>query len=95
MATINQRQWSLFLGLVLIVSGLVLRGVESATLTPEATRMLAQISGPPAESVQGQLRQVVLDTNAVRKVVQPPKWLGWLLLSLGGFLAAYSVRPGS
>lgn len=94
MPAITKRQWILFLGIMLIAVGVTLRCVESATLTPGATRVLAQISGPPPESVQGQLRQAVLDTNSVRKVVQPPSWLGWMLLSLGGFLTAYSLRPG-
>lgn len=97
---LNRNQF-FFLGVFLILVGVQLRVVSSYVLTPETTRMLtkkpaavASASPPPlafsaAESVP------VLPT--ARKVIRPPEWLGWCMVSVGAVLVLHSLsmrKPG-
>ncbi|MBM4004285.1 MAG: hypothetical protein FJ295_13525 [Planctomycetes bacterium] len=89
----NRRNSLLLPGVLLMVVGGALRTVETITLTPSATRVLADISAPAEESARNALRQTVIEAANLKKVVRPPGWLGWSMLSLGFVLAAAGIRP--
>lgn len=92
---LNRNQY-FFIGLVILLIGLQLRMVSSYTLTHEATKFLAertQTSGTDAAllSLSGDLGA------GHQKVIQPPEWIGWCLMSIGGVLILHSLamrKPG-
>jgi len=80
-----KRQHVLLVGLVLFLVGLQFRLVESFTLNERSSRFVAAQLGdagtqPPAW--QG---------VPLRKVVEPPRWLGLALMSAGAVLAGKSL----
>lgn len=89
---LNRNQY-FFAGLLIVLLGFQLRMVESFELTPEATKMLAK----PAAVAQGEeSSQFTLVSTAgalpgSRRVVQPPEWLGWCLISVGSVLILHSL----
>jgi len=92
----RNRKKSLFLlGVLLMALGGALRMVEAITLTPAATRALANIAAQAEESARNALRQSVIEAGNLKRTVRPPGWVGWLLLSLGFVLSAASLRPAA
>jgi len=93
---LNRNQY-FFIGLVVLLLGAQVRMVESYTLTHEATRFLAERSqGSAANST---LFNLSSDMGAgPQKVVQPPEWVGWCLMSVGAVLILHSLamkKPGA
>jgi hypothetical protein len=92
---LNRNQY-FFLGIVLMLMGLQFRMVSSYTLTAEATRFLAERSQDSSDSAM-----LAITTDAgmgPKKVIQPPEWLGWCLMSVGGVLILHSLamrKPGA
>jgi hypothetical protein len=91
----NRNQY-FFLGVVVLLMGLQLRAVSSYVLTAEATRFLAERTQSGAEST---LFALTKDFGAgPQKVIQPPEWVGWCLISVGAVLILHSLamkRPGA
>lgn len=92
---LNRNQY-FFLGVLLLLIGFQNRMVASYTLTDEATRFLAERS--QQSSTQATL---VSFSNAMgalpKKVIYPPDWLGYCLLSVGSVLVLHSLamkKPG-
>lgn len=93
---LNRNQY-FFLGLVVLLIGVQLRMVSSYTLTHEATKFLAErTQGSGADSA---LFSLSADIGAgPQKVIHPPEWLGWCLMSVGSVLILHSLamkRPGA
>ncbi len=78
----------IYAGILFLLLGSHLRVTESFVLSSNTTRVLANWTGPPAESARGAVRQIMIDTASPRHVVTPPRWLGWASLSIGFVLAA-------
>lgn len=82
-------------GIVLLLLGIQFRMVDSYVLNEQSTRMLASQSG------SGLLRGNPLLTAAgasTRKIVKPPEWSGWALMSIGAVLVLHSLAmkaPGA
>jgi hypothetical protein len=78
-------------GLVLFFLGIQFRMIETIELTPEFTQFLAERTNHPLAAVSA-TTQALASTNkpVVKKVVQPPDWLGWALLSTGIILVFHS-----
>jgi hypothetical protein len=93
---LNRNQY-FFMGLVILLIGVQLRTVSSFTLTHEATKFLAERSQTSA--ADSTLLALSSDMGAgPQKVVQPPEWLGWCLMSVGGVLILHSLamkKPGA
>jgi hypothetical protein len=93
---LNRNQY-FFMGVVLLLMGLQLRLVSSYTLTAEATRFLAERS--QGSAADGAMLALSTDLGAgPKKVIQPPEWLGWCLMSVGGVLILHSLamrKPGA
>ena len=88
---INRNQY-LFIAVFLMLLGMQLRMVSSYVLTQETTRFLAEraiASSDPAGALLGDSPQ--LPANIPSKVVYPPEWLGWCLLSVGAVLFFHSM----
>ena len=84
----NRNQY-FFLGIFLLLLGLQFRIVSSYILTDEATRFLAERTGT-TES-QNTMMSFASDIgNTSHKVIYPPDWLGWCLISIGSVLILHS-----
>ncbi len=92
----NRNQF-FFLGIVLLLLGLQFRVVSSYILTDDATRFLAErTSSSSAQSAMVSLANDLGETS--HKVIYPPDWLGWCLVSVGSVLILHSFAmkgPGS
>lgn len=86
---LNRNQY-FFMGVVILLVGLQFRLVASYTLTQEATRFLAERS--TANSTNSTLLAFSSDLGAgPQKVLTPPEWLGWCLMSVGAVLILHSL----
>lgn len=91
---LNRNQY-FFAGLLIMMIGLQLRVVSSYVLTPETTRLLANkaqstsSASPPQLALSGGGPAAILPS--ARKVVRPPEWLGWCLISVGAVLILHSL----
>jgi hypothetical protein len=98
MMDITRNQY-FFAGLALLLVGIQFRMVESVELTPEFTQFLAERTGHPLASVNAATQSLTQSEKPlVKKVVQPPDWLGWSLVSFGSVLILHSFgmkKPGS
>jgi len=94
---LNRNQF-FFIGLVVLLLGLQFRCVSAYVLNPEATRFLAERTGQSPATATSSFFSLTSGTAAApKKVVQPPEWLGWCLISVGAVLALHSLamkRPG-
>jgi hypothetical protein len=88
---LNRNQF-LFIGMMILLVGLQVRYVSAYVLNPEATQFLAERTGQ-ASAASGAL----LSAAAPRKVLEPPEWLSWCLISVGSVLCLHALampRPG-
>jgi hypothetical protein len=85
------------MGLVVLLVGIQVRMVASYTLTQEATKFLADRT--QSSTTSSTLFALSSDMGAgPQKVVQPPEWLGWCLMSVGSVLILHSLamkKPGA
>ncbi|MCE5302230.1 MAG: hypothetical protein LLF97_03855 [Planctomycetaceae bacterium] len=88
-----------FAGLACLLLGLQFRMVDTFELTPEFTQFLAERTGHPLASVNATSQTLAQsDKPLVKKMIRPPDWLGWSLISLGSVLILHSwamKKPGS
>lgn len=79
-----KRHHLLLFGLLLFMAGVQFRVVESFTLNERSTRFVATEMG--AAAAQGPWQG-----GPIRKVVEPPRWLGLALMSVGAVLTVKSL----
>jgi hypothetical protein len=92
---LNRNQF-FFIGLVVLLLGLQLRFVSSYVLNADATQFLAERTGE-APAAATSFFNLTSTPALARKVVQPPEWLGWCLISVGAVLVLHSLampKPG-
>jgi hypothetical protein len=81
-------------GLVLLFLGIQFRLIDSFTLNEKATRFLASRMQEKTATPATFLAQA---TPLPGKVLQPPQWVGYALLSVGSVLILHSLampKPG-
>jgi hypothetical protein len=87
-----------FAGLVCLLMGLQFYLVDTFELTPEFTQFLAERTGHPLASVNAATQSFTSSEKPLaKKVVRPPEWLGWCLMSIGTVLILHSwgmKKPG-
>lgn len=92
---LNRNQY-FFLGVVILLMGVQLRMVSAFVLTDDATRFLAERTR--ASASEGAIVSLSSDIGALpNKVIHPPEWLGWCLISIGAVLMLHSLampKPG-
>ena len=79
-----RRQTILFLGLLVFFVGIQFRMVESFTQSDFSSRLIAVAPVPTEPGVAPAWS---------RKVVEPPRWLGLALMSVGSVLTLRSMKP--
>ncbi|MEX0714807.1 MAG: hypothetical protein WD278_20935 [Pirellulales bacterium] len=84
-------------GVFVLLLGLQLRLVDSFILNESATRFVnTRLMVPAGTATKSQFFPAVGPTP--RKVVRPPEWLGWALMSVGSVLILHSLAmkaPGA
>lgn len=93
---INRNQWFV-IGIVVFLIGLQFRAVNAYWLNEETTRFLAEQSSDSTPAERSLLALTSAVPTAPRKVIQPPEWSGWCLLSVGSVVILQSLamrRPG-
>jgi hypothetical protein len=92
---LNRNQF-FFLGVVILLIGLQFRMVSTYTLTPDATRFIAERT--QKSSTSATMVSFTSDMGALpNKVISPPDWLGWCLISVASVLILHSLsmkKPG-
>jgi hypothetical protein len=87
----NRNQFMMF-GVIVLLLGVEFRTFESFTLSEKATHFIASRIGDTSGAVA-----TVVPTPVARKVLRPPPWLGWSLISVGSVLILHSFgmrKPG-
>jgi hypothetical protein len=86
-------------GLVLVFLGIQFRMVDTVELNKEFSHFLAARTAHPIPGVGAATPlSTSLENAPPRKVVTPPEWLGWSLLSIGSVLVLHSwamKKPGA
>jgi hypothetical protein len=87
---LNRNQF-FFIGLLVLLIGIQVRYVSAYVLNPEATRFLAERSGQATPAVSSYMSATAGTPAAPRKVLQPPEWLAWCLISFGAVLSLHAL----
>ena len=88
----NRNQFFM-IGILLVLLGVQFRLVESATLNQKTTQFLAAHTGSATTGFLSTFPAATM-TN---RVVHPPQWVGWALISVGAVCILHSLamkKPG-
>ena len=83
------RNHYLIIGLLLLLFGVQLRLVDSYVLNERATKLLTKESAQT--DVLSSMFYAASSAAGTRKVVKPPDWIGWCLMSVGAVLILHSL----
>jgi len=88
-------------GLIVFLLGIQLRMVEAFVLNERATQFLAQriqdLKGNQVASTSDLPTLFSAQSGVGKKRIQPPKWIGWAMVSVGTVLVLHSLamrKPG-
>jgi hypothetical protein len=87
----------MMIGLVLLAMGIQFRRVESFVLTERATEVIAKRLKTQDTATSAFIPAFTSGALAPQRVVKPPRWLGYVLLSAGGVMVLHSLampKPG-
>ncbi len=91
----NRNQYFM-IGLVVLFLGIQFRMVESFVLNAETSQFIAErLKKDDPEPMGASL--FASNPPVSYRAVQPPKWIGWMLVSVGAVLVLHSFamqRPG-
>ena len=90
---LNRNQFFM-IGVVVVLLGVQFRLIDSITLNEKTTQFLLAHSGSGAA---GGITSMLATAEVPKKVVHPPQWLGWSLMSIGAVCILHSLamkKPG-
>jgi hypothetical protein len=95
---LNRNQFFLA-GLLLLAIGFHFLKVESLVLNEQCSAIIEKKFGDKSKNSDSasSLWAAAGPSASKQKVIHPPKWLGWCLMSVGGVFAAQAVvmrKPG-
>ena len=80
------------LGVLLLLLGIQFRMVHSFVLNETGTRALGRFAKEAQLVSQSFTTDLYLNVHPnPRKTIQPPHWLGWVLLTAGGVICLHSM----
>jgi hypothetical protein len=95
---LSRNQFFMF-GLIVLAIGLHLRYVDSFVLNERTTKFFSKTLTSDAENAESQIQSLLASSGPSQlRTVNPPRWLGWSLLSVGAVMVLYSLvmqRPSA
>lgn len=85
------RNHYLVIGLLLLLTGVQLRLVESFVLNEQATKFLSERFGTSNSAAPLKMPLLAANGPGPRRVVKAPPWLGYALMSIGSVLVLHSL----
>ncbi len=93
----NRNQYFM-VGLLILMIGAELRAVDTFVLNEKTTQFLAQrMKDSQVASANTLTNNFAAYAPVAKKRIQPPRWLGWSLISIGTVLVLHSLamkKPG-
>jgi hypothetical protein len=93
---INRNQY-MMLGLVVLAMGIQFRKIDSFVLNEKTTEVIAKRFKDTDTVTTAMVPSFATAPPPSKRVVRPPKWLGWMLISVGAVLCLHSLampKPG-
>ena len=87
---LNRHQF-LFIGLFVLLIGVQFRYVSAYVLNAETTQFLAERTGQSTPAYASLLSAAAGNSMGPQKVLEPPEWLSWCLMSVGAVLCLHSL----
>lgn len=87
---INRNQFFM-VGIVVVLLGLQFRLVDNYVLNEKTTRFLASKTTSSKAPGSTLMSLSAISATLPRKVVHPPEWSGWCLMSIGSVLILHSL----
>ncbi|MGH7194800.1 MAG: hypothetical protein ACREJM_14875 [Candidatus Saccharimonadales bacterium] len=81
-------------GIVLLLLGIQFRLVDSYVLNEHSSRVLTSQAGGGSGLLRGK-PVLAAAGGSTRKIVKPPEWAGWALMSIGSVLVLHSLAMKS
>jgi hypothetical protein len=79
-------------GLVLLLLGIQFRMIESIEVKEPIAMFFAERSDHPLISVSAQTPLLApVEGSTINRMIRPPEWIGWMLISLGSVLVLHSL----
>jgi hypothetical protein len=95
---LSRNQFFMF-GLIVLSLGLHLRYVDSFVLNERTTKFFSKSLSAEGETAESTLNTLMATSGPSQlRTVNPPRWLGWSLLSVGAVMVLYSLvmqKPGA
>ena len=87
------RHHYLALGIVLLLMGVQFRLVDSVMLNKETSQFIAKKIEARKKSggVNSLASMLSISMPTQQRTVEPPKWVGWALVSIGGVLLLHAL----
>lgn len=80
------------IGMLLFLLGIQFRMVESFVLNEASTRVLARVAKDSKLASQSFSTDMYMRVHpSPKKSVEPPHWLGWALLTVGGVVCLHAM----
>jgi hypothetical protein len=93
---INRNQW-MMIGLVVLALGIQFRMVDSFVLNEKTTEIIAKRLNKTDTVAMTFMPGLVSSAPASHRVIKPPRWLGFMMISVGVVLCLHSLampKPG-
>jgi len=90
------RNYIFLVGLILLFLGMEFRSVDSVILNTETSQFITEHFANSTTQSTTDFAPTILNATPLisQRTIQPPQWLGWMLVSLGSVLALHSfVMP--
>jgi hypothetical protein len=88
---INRNQW-LMIGLVVLALGYQFRMVDSFVLNEKTTEIIAKRLNKKPDTVAATfVPSFYTAPPPSRRVIRPPRWLGFMMMSVGAVLVLHSL----
>ena len=93
---INRNQW-MMIGLVVLALGFQFRMVDSFVLNEKTTEIIAKRLNKTDSVATVFVPGLATAAPASQRVIKPPRWLGFMMISVGVVLCLHSLampKPG-
>ncbi len=93
---INRNQW-MMIGLVVLALGIQFRMVDSFVLNEKTTEIIAKRLNKTDTVATTFMPGLVSSAPVSHRVIKPPRWLGFMMISVGVVLCLHSLvlpKPG-